>query len=263
MRLTRPLFWSLILTPALALTARAQEHDAPPPADAARPGWTLTFHDEFDGKVLDTSKWLDRYWHGRTHSNNEKQYYAPDGYKVEDGCLKLIAQRRSMGGMPYTSGMVCSFESFAQQYGYFEIRARFPRGQGMWPAFWLLPADKSWPPEIDVLEILGHEPDKVYLTNHWRTEDRKHRSKGGHFQGPDFSKDFHTFAVEWTPEAIIWYVDGVERFRSTEGVPHEPFYVIANLAVGGNWPGDPDESTPFPGVMEIDSIRVYQRADKQ
>jgi beta-glucanase (GH16 family) len=224
-----------------------------------KPGWTLTFHDEFDGTKLDTAKWLDRYWHGRTHSNNEQQYYAPDGYRVEDGVLKLVAEKRPMGGMPYTSGMVCSFESFAQEYGYFEIRAKIPAGKGMWPAFWLLPADKAWPPEIDVLEILGHEMTTVYMTNHWRDAQKKHGSKGGKFVGPDFSKDFHTFAAEWTPTEIIWYVDGIERFRSHEGIPKGPMYVIANLAVGGDWPGNPDATTPFPGVMEVDSIRVYKR----
>ncbi len=254
----------LVLTSVVILAASgiatAVEEPESKGTPAEKPGWALTFHDEFNGDALDTSKWLDRYWHGRTHSNNEKQYYAPDGYKVEDGLLKLIAEKRPMGGMPYTSGMVCSFDRFAQQYGYFEIRARFPAGQGIWPAFWLLPSAKQWPPEIDVLEVLGHEPEKVYMTNHWRNAQGKHRSKGGRFQGPDFSRDFHVFAVEWTSEAIVWYVDGVERFRSSEGLPHEPMYVIANLAVGGDWPGDPDETTTFPGILEIDYIRVYKRS---
>jgi beta-glucanase (GH16 family) len=224
-----------------------------------KPGWTLSFHDEFDGRKLDTTKWLDRYWNSRTHSNNEQQYYAPDGYKVESGLLKLIAEKRPMGGMPYTSGMVCSFDSFAQEYGYFEIRAKFPAGKGLWPAFWLLPADKSWPPEIDILEILGHDMNSVYMTNHWGKDWKDHKSKGDKFVGPDFSSDFHTFALEWTPQELIWYVDGVERFRTREAVPRGPMYVIANLAVGGDWPGNPDASTRFPGVMEVDYIRVYKR----
>lgn len=224
-------------------------------------GWRLTFEDEFNGSKLDTRKWLDRYWHGRTHSNNEQQYYAPDGYEVKDGVLRFKAEKRTMGGMPYTSGMISSFDLFAQQYGWFEIRAKFPKGKGMWPAFWLLPATKKWPPEIDVLEILGHETNKVYFSTHWNNLEGKHTSKTGHFTGPDFSQDFHTFAVEWTPKECIWYVDGVERHRSSEGIPHEPMYVIANLAVGGNWPGNPDATTPFPGIMKIDYIRVYQRKE--
>ncbi len=224
-------------------------------------GWTLTFHDEFNGSKLDTHKWIDSYPDNvRTHNNNEQQYYAPDGYAVRDGSLHLRADKRTMGGMPYTSGMVSSYGKFAQQFGYFEIRAKFPKGKGFWPAFWLLPATKAWLPEIDILEVLGHEPDKVCLTNHYRDAAGEHGSKGDSFQGPDFSADYHTFAVDWEPDAIIWYVDGVERFRVTENIPAEPMYILANLAVGGDWPGMPDETTVFPNTMDIDYIRVYKRA---
>ncbi|MGC8668496.1 MAG: glycoside hydrolase family 16 protein [Chthonomonadales bacterium] len=224
-------------------------------------GWKLTFHDEFNGDHLDTSKWIDSYPDGvRTHSNNEQQYYAPDGYEVRGGLLRLRAEKRSMGGMPYTSGIVTTYGKFSQMYGWFEIRARFPKGKGFWPAFWLLPADKRWPPEIDVLEILGHEPNKVYMTNHWRDAQGRHLSNGGAWVGPDFSQDFHTFAVDWSPDTIVWYVDGVERFRSSRGVPAMPMYVLVNLAVGGDWPGNPDASTPFPSTMDVDYVRVYRRA---
>lgn len=233
---------------------------APPAATLDLSQWQITFSDDFDGDSLDRKKWEDAYPGGaRTHSNNEQQYYAPNGYEVKNGNLRLRAERRSMGGMPYTSGMVSSFGSFSQTYGLFEIRARFPKGKGMWPAFWLLPATGKWPPEIDVLEILGHEPGKVYMTTHWRNAEGKHQGKGFSYTGPDFSADFHTFAVEWKQGECIWYVDGVERARSTEGVPAEPMYVIANLAVGGDWPGNPDATTPFPGFMDVDYIRVYKR----
>src|SRR5262249_48826216 len=159
----------------------------------------------------DRSKWIDSYPDNeRTHSNNEQQYYAEDGWEVKDGRLRFIALRRKMGGMPYTSGMVSSYGKFDQKYGWFELREKFPTGKGMWHGFCVLPADKSWPPEIDVLEILGHEPDKVYMTNHWRKPGGGHEGKGDHFKGPDFSTDYHTFAIEWGPEAIVWYVDGVE-----------------------------------------------------
>jgi beta-glucanase (GH16 family) len=249
----------------LGVLALAQTPMATPGGESQdgmdKPGWTLTFNDEFDGTALDTTKWMDQYWHGRTHSNNEQQYYAPDGYEVSDGRLRFIAEQREMGGMLYTSGMVTSFESFAQQYGWFEIRARFPKGQGLWPVFWLLPATKEWPPEIDVLEILGHETEKVYFSTHWSSVAAadNHQFKTGDYVGPDFSADFHTFAVEWQDGLCIWYVDGVERYRSVAGIPDEPMYVIANLAVGGDWPGMPDATTPFPSYMDIDYIRVYQR----
>jgi beta-glucanase (GH16 family) len=223
-------------------------------------GWQLTFQDEFSGSRLDTTKWIDSYPDNvRTHSNNEQQYYAPDGYVVSGGRLRLKAEKRTMGGMPYTSGMVSSYGKFAQQFGWFEIRARFPKGKGMWPAFWLLPNTKAWPPEIDVLEILGHEPDKVYMTNHYRRADGRHEGKGDSFKGPDFSAAYHTFALEWEPAAIVWYVDGAERYRTTENIPSEPMYLLANLAVGGDWPGNPDDKTVFPAYMDIDYIRVYKQ----
>jgi beta-glucanase (GH16 family) len=222
-------------------------------------GWELTFHDEFDGAKLDPTKWNDQYWHGRTHSNNELQYYAPDGYEVGQGRLRFKGEKRKMGGMNYTSGMITSLDHFSQTYGLFEIRAKFPKGKGYWPAFWLLPITKEWPPEIDILEILGHETNKVYFTTHWRDAAGKHQSKGDSFTGPDFSTDYHTFAVEWKPGECIWYVDGVERYRSTTGIPAEPMYIIANLAIGGDWPGNPDATTRFPGFMDIDYIRVYRQ----
>ena len=255
----------LLLASLAAAFAAFQQGPTRPtrPTGIRKPGWALTFHDEFDGAKLDTSKWIDSYPDNqRTHSNNEQQYYATDGYTVTDGRLRLIAEKRTMGGMPYTSGMISSYGKFAQQYGWFEIRAKFPKGKGYWPAFWLLPDNREWPPEIDILEILGHEPDKVYLTDHWRDNQGQHGSKGDSFTGPDFSADYHVFALDWEPNALIWYVDGKERFRMTEHIPAEPMYILANLAVGGDWPGNPDSTTRFPGYMDIDYIRVYKRRSK-
>ena len=224
-------------------------------------GWKLTFHDEFDGRRLDTNKWIDSYPDNvRTHGNDEQQYYAPGAYDLRDGCLRLIGQHKESHGHPYTSGMITSYGKFAQQYGWYEIRAKFPPGKGYWPAFWLLPESKAWPPEIDILEILGHEPNKVYLTNHFLNDQHKHEGKGGSFTGPDFSTAFHTFAVDWEPQSITWYVDGVQRFQVTDHSPAQPMYLLANLAIGGDWPGNPDATTKFPGYMTIDYIRVYQHA---
>ncbi len=228
--------------------------------DPRKLGYVLTFHDDFNGDRLDSSKWIDSYPDGvRTHSNNEQQYYAPDGYEVRDGRLRLKGERRSMGGMPYTSGMVTTFGKFSQQYGWFEARLSIPHGKGMWPAFWLLPDDKSWPPEIDILEILGHEPDKDYMTNHYVNAEGKHEGKGDSWKGPDFSAAYHVFALEWKPDEIVWYVDGVPRYHTRENVPHVPMYVLLNLAIGGDWPGNPDSTTPFPGNMDIDYVRVYSK----
>lgn len=250
----------------LSLVALAMLTQGTPHAQRAgvkemeKKGWVLTFQDEFNDSKLDSSKWIDSYpGNIRTHGDEEKQWYAADGYEVGKGHLRLKGEKREMEGHPYTSGMVASFGKFAQQYGWFEIRAKFPKGKGYWPAFWLLPTSKAWPPEIDVLEILDHEPNKVYLTNHWRDDKGEHKSKGGNWVGPDFTTDYHVFATQWNPGEIIWYVDGIERFRSTIGVPSEPMYLIANLAIGGSWGGYPDASTVFPGYMEIDYIRVYKK----
>jgi beta-glucanase (GH16 family) len=256
---------SAVLTACLAALGAGPATQPAAAPQIEKPGWRLTFHDEFDGSRLDAAKWSDHYWHGRTHANRELEYYAPDGYELKDGMLRLIARpvapedRGKTQGLPYTSGMIEGSGKFSQKYGWFEVRCRVPAGKGFWPAFWLLPATRNWPPEIDVLEILGHDPATVYFTTHWRDPQRKHLSDGHRWKGPDFSADFHTFAVDWEPGTIIWYVDGVERARTDKGVPDEPMYMIANLAVGGDWPGNPDAQTVFPGAMEIDYIRVYQR----
>jgi beta-glucanase (GH16 family) len=218
-------------------------------------GRRLTFHDEFKGARLDAFRWNTAYGSG---GNGERQFYAPDALEVRDGRLRIEARKRESHGYPYTSGIIHTQGIFGQQYGYFEIRARLPKGQGLWPAFWLLPATPNVPWEIDVFELHGHRPDHVFMAHHWLDGNGAHAKITRGYTGPDFTAGFHTFAVDWQPELIAWYVDGVERARDTEGVPAQPMFLLANLAVGGNWPGFPDETTPFPSAMEIDYVRVYQ-----
>lgn len=250
---------------------RTEAAAEPQPAGAAAgPGWRLTFRDEFDGDRLDRTKWEDHF-QGRRTNDPELQYYAGDGYEVGGGLLRLKAERRPREGKAYTSGMIGSFGKFSQKYGYFEIRTRCPRGKGLWSAFWLLPEveDRSkpewwkqhWPREIDVLELLGHEPDKAYFSVHWPGRNGEHSFNTLSWSGPDFSEGFHTFAVRWEPGECVWYVDGVERARATEGVPSVPMFLLANLAVGGDWPGAPAEETEFPAAMDVDYIRVWRRAE--
>jgi hypothetical protein len=217
-------------------------------------GWVVTFQDNFEGYSLDLSRWDTGYKAG----DHEAQYYVDDVFTVEDGILRIRAEERQVRDRTYASGIITTEGIFAQQYGHFEARVRIPAGQGLWPAFWLLPATPNYPVEIDVFEILGHTPDRAYMTNHWRDPDVRHNSHTYGYRGPDFSENFHTFGMTWTEDEIVWFIDGVERAREDRGIPQEPLFLLLNLAVGGKWPGYPDDTTPFPSDFEIDYVRVYK-----
>jgi hypothetical protein len=183
---------------------------------------------------------------------------ALDPFVLHDGVLDIVAQPASpqltsqLDGFRYTSGLITTQPSFAQAYGYFEMRAKLPRGKGVWPAFWMLPADFSWPPELDVMESIG-DPGLYWTTAHSKVDDRPGDK---HEIAPDA---FHVFAVSWDPKEIIWYLDGREmRRQPTPPDMNKPMYLLANLAIGGSWPGDPDASTRWPARMSIDYIRAYR-----
>lgn len=241
--------------------------------------WQLRFSADFDGNGLNGEKWVTCYWwdnQGCTiASNHELQWYRRENVTVGDGMAHLQARREEIETadgqtFAYTSGMISSGRrvddltvspKFAFHYGYAEMRAKVPQGQGLWSAFWLLPVDHQSRPEIDVMEILGHAPGTVEMHLHYNDAAGKKQRQGAEWTGPDLSTDWHVFAVDWQPTQVIWYVDGVERWRVTEkaAIPAEPMYLIANLAVGGDWPGAPDTQTPFPSALLIDYIRVWQR----
>lgn len=232
------------------------------PVTAESRGYQLAWSDEFDGPALDATKWSTSFA-PKVHPvgcNNEKQVYAPENVMLRNGQLVLRAERKAREGMPFTSGMVSSHEKFSQRYGWFEARVQLPRGRGLWPAFWLLPANGTWPPEIDIMEHKGRIPDRVWMTLHlpqpgtWQS-----KSSGGEWAGPDFTAGIHTFAMEWEPGSIRWYIDGVERQHVEQTTPDLPMYVIFNLAVGGDWDGDPDAATPFPAEMWVEWVRVYRK----
>ncbi|MEP6667873.1 MAG: glycoside hydrolase family 16 protein [Chthoniobacter sp.] len=227
-------------------------------------GYHLAWSDEFDGTNLDLTKWQTNYA-PKVHPlgcNGELQAYAPENAIVRDGKLRLRADHSPREGMAYTSGMVASHDKFSQHYGWFETRVKLPHGRGLWPAFWLLPESRQWPPEIDIMEHKGSLLNHVWLTVHrpqpntWRP-----KSDGQEWTGPDFTADFHTFAVDWRPDRVAWFVDGIERHQSRADADFGPMYVILNLAVGGQWDGNPDGDTPFPATMEIDYVRVYRLPD--
>lgn len=158
----------------------------------------------------------------------------------------------NVGNYPYVSGLITTQPSFAQTYGYFEMRAELPQGKGLWPAFWMLPQDQSWPPEIDIVESIG-DPSHVYMSAH--SEIAGTAGVEAHIT----PRTFHIFAVSWDPRELIWYIDGVEAGRMpTPGDMHKPMYLLANLAVGGNWTRAPDTSERSPAKLMIDYIRAYK-----
>lgn len=238
-------------------TGEAAPEPTPEPAPAPTPERELIFADEFGGTALDTSKWSSGYpWTNPdgnyNRSTGEQQVYLPRNIVVSDGTVKLIAKRESVNGRPYTSGMISSDPrngaGFLHTYGYIEARIKVPGGKGMWPAFWNLPWPVKWPPEIDIVEVLG---DECIAEFHLHPE--------ANYQGTNVCDTWHTYAVDWRPGKVVWYLDGVERYREEgDHAPSQPMYLLLNLAVGGTWPGSPDISTPFPGVMEIDYVRVYR-----
>jgi beta-glucanase (GH16 family) len=258
---------------------------------------TLTFRDEFNGGSVNLwngvsrargSGWNTNYWwadaKGSTlPGNGEVEWYInhlyrPTSNAIEAGdivlpwritkdangsYLTLTASpvkdkaRSLINGYRYSSGMVQSYYTHTQTYGYFEMRAKLPAGKGVWPAFWLLPADGSWPPEIDIVEVLGHEIDTLHTTVH-TNEFNRHTSKGTSTVVPDMSSGFHTYGVDWQADYITWYFDGRQVFKAaTPSDLNKPMYMIANITVGGNWPGMPDNTTPWPAEMHIDYIRAY------
>ena len=234
--------------------------------DWNRPGWDLVFADEFNGPTaaVDTTKWnVDD---GPNAANNELQWYSRDNVFVENGNLVLKSEPRWINGYQFASGKVTTAGKFSPHYGRFEIRAKLPTGQGIWPAHWLLPYG-HWPPEIDITELIGSQPRNLVASHHrgplppgcvypWNCGMTHNATIN---RGVDWTADWHTFALEWDWWGIRWFVDGAETFASYYPPPDEPMFLILNTAVGGNWPGWPDGSTWWPQWHLIDHVRVYQR----
>lgn len=244
--------------------------------------WELVWEDDFNGAELDQTKWnvLLR----ETSKHNELQYYLPDEVYVENGMLRLRSRVRKYGSKEFTSGRLDTRNKFAPVYGRFEIRGRLPVGKGLWPAYWLypqhrdwqmeyimseavangkesmIPEERPWYSEIDIMEFLGHEPNVLYGTLHYYTFDGQKKTSSGTWKGSvNYADDFHVYALEWEPDSIRWYIDDQLLHATTSGIPHTPHYLIINTAVGGGWPGNPDSTTIFPQFHDIDYVKVYQR----
>ncbi len=242
-------------------------------------GWRKVFGDEFDRSSLGRGRWTTCYWwddDGCTNSgNNERQWYRRGNVSVDDGVLRLTARRQAVRGSdgriyPFTSGMVTTGRStdrlskpprFGFRYGRVETRMRLPEGQGLWPAMWMLPVSHRSDPEIDVVEVLGHTPRLVRAHFHFTDEDGRERNPGNGLRLPDTTATWHRYTLDWTPEQLVWYVDGrrMWTFKREQYVPDERMYLIFNLAVGGDWPGPPTAATSFPAAMVVDYVRVWKR----
>ncbi len=235
----------------------------------------LLFEDRFDGARLDADRWNTCYWWGpdgcTIATNNELQWYLPQQIAVNAGTLRLTASRKAAIAsdgrtFAYRSGMVTTGRAsatthepkFAYRYGYLEVRARIPKGAGLWPALWLLPTTNDSLPEIDLAEIRGSKPDTVSMHLHWRDRAGRTKDRGERTTMTDIPDGWHVFALDWQPGSLRWLIDGVVRWqiRSRE-VPSEPMYIIANLAIGGDWAGPPKSSTTFPATFEIDRVTVW------
>lgn len=244
--------------------------------------WELIWQDEFHEKKLDETKWniLIR----ETSKHNELQYYIPEEVYVHMGNLRIQSSKRDYGNKHYTSGRLDTKDKLSVTYGRFEIRGKLPMGQGIWPAYWLYPQNRDWGmeylmklavrngdekiipelrpwyTEIDIMEVLGHEPKVFYATFHYCSfqGDAKSSSKK-YLMKESLADDFHIYALEWEPDAIRWYIDDILIHTAKEGIPHTPHFLILNTAIGGTWPGSPDTTTTFPQYHDIDYVRVFQR----
>ncbi len=249
------------------------------PDDTEIPGWNLVWQDEFEGSSIDATKW--------THlvtgnpANNELQYYTDRviNSRIENGVLTIQAHAEVYTGpdgtRQYTSARLHSENKGDWKYGRFEIRAKMPLGQGMWPAIWMMPTDSEYggwaaSGEIDIMEFLGHEPNRVHGTLHYGGSWPSNTSSGTSttLRSGSFAADFHVFSIIWEAGRFSWLLDGVAYATQTQWntaghdfpAPFDKrFYMILNVAVGGNWPGNPDATTVFPQKMEVDYVRAYER----
>jgi len=236
----------------------------------------LIWSDEFDYTGFpDPSKWNIETG-GNGWGNNELQYYtnSQNNVMVDNEILTITAREESVGGRDYTSARITTQNKFSFKYGRIEARIKLPYGQGMWPAFWMLGANinsVSWPAcgEIDIMEMVGGpgNDNTTYATLHW-DNDGIHADYGQSYTLPSgiLADGYHIFSVEWNSQGINAFIDDIQYY-TVDITPaqlsefHNNFFIILNVAVGGNWPGSPDETTSFPQTMEIDYVRVFQESE--
>jgi beta-glucanase (GH16 family) len=257
---------------------------AQPPVLPSTSGYTLTWSDEFssaNGSAPDSTKWTYDFG-GGGWGNQELESYTsrPQNAQIQNGNLVITALQENFTGTDgvarnYTSGRLKTQNLFTQSYGRFEARIKIPKGQGIWPAFWMLGNDitqNGWPKcgEIDIMENIGREPGTIHGSLHGPSSVA-HTSDSTSTDflppGQNYSDDFHIYAIEWEPGTVRFYVDSNNYATFTRAqwpvggqwVFDHPFFMIMNVAVGGVWPGSPDATTPFPQQMLVDYVRVYSK----
>ncbi|NNF66443.1 MAG: family 16 glycosylhydrolase [Gammaproteobacteria bacterium] len=252
---------------------------------------TLVWQEEFDGPEIDPETWFFATGDGTEKGlpggwgNNELQYYLPDNAMIVNGVLEITARRETVGDLNYTSARINTEDRFAFKYGRIEASIKMPSGQGLWPAFWMLSQDSDyvcdengrpciWAAigEIDIVEAInldGTNGNEIFATIHYGGEFPANQSSSETYTPTaDVTEDFHTYALEWDETQLRWYFDGqlyaVQNNWSSaalnEDYPapfNQNFHILLNLAVGGNFPGSPNGTTPFPATMEVDWVRVY------
>jgi beta-glucanase (GH16 family) len=255
-----------------------------PLASSNTTGWSLVWSDEFQGSSINLSDWNYEVngWGG---GNSELQYYTnrSNNSFINNGSLIIRAIKEQYtdtdGTRSYTSARLNTKDKNNWKYGKVDVRARLPSGKGIWPAIWMLPANNTYGTwaasgEIDIMELKGNQPGTVYGTLHYGGSwpDNKYSGISYSLSKGIFSDDYHVFTIEWEPEEIRWFVDGtVYQTQSTWFTTNgsypapfdQPFFLVVNVAVGGNFVGNPDDSTQFPADMAIDYIRVYKKGSNR
>lgn len=259
-------------TPTLGASNHAVDVAIAPPATAP------TFADEFSGKTIDPAHWrFDTSRNREGWYNNERQYYSPANTpanaRVEKGALVIEARRETpkgadSGGQAYTSARIVSTKGMG--YGFYDIRAKLPCGRGIWPALWMLPPDGKWPDagEIDILELVGYEPDLVHATLHTGAFNHAKGTQRGGSRKLAPCGQWHNYQLDWSRQAITIGVDGRGYMRVANDRPggkaawpfDRPFHLILNVAVGGDWGGKMGiDDSKFPQAMQVDYVRYWER----
>lgn len=238
----------------------------------AADNYELVWSDEFNGNYLDTNTWNYEIGTGSWGwGNNEQQYYTDRNIKVSNGTMKITAKREDYGGMKYTSSRITTKNKKNFKYGKIEARIKMPKFKGVWPAFWMLGANQDsvgWPKcgEIDIVEAINDE-NLVYGTLHWFNDPGNNNADSGSSVAVADRTEYHVYGVEWTADKLRWYVDG--KVYRTMDVSNDSFsevrkeyFVIFNMAIGGQWPGYNIDETAFPATMEVDWVRAYKKVEE-